>query len=140
MTYTSTAIGTQGFKLDVSAAGISPLVYTEVKEVTNFTGFDGQANEIDVTHLQSAAKEFIMGLQDFGTFKVDVNHLPADAGQVLLRAAKADRVKRTFRATFSDASTAIFDAYVLSNPVSGGVDAKVDASFSLRITGAVAFA
>ena len=140
MTYTSTAIETQGFKLEVSTAGISPLIYTEVKEIVSFSGFDGQASEIDITHLQSAGKEFLMGLQDFGTFKCDVNHLPDDAGQVILRTAKGDRVKRTFRATFSDASTAIFDAFVLSNPVSGGVDAKVDASFSLRITGNVTFA
>lgn len=140
MTYSSNAIGTQGFKLDVSTAGISPLVYTEVKEISNFNGFDGQAAEIPTTHLQSAAKEFLMGLQDFGGFKIDVNHLPADAGQVILRTAKSDRVKRTFKATFSDSTTAVFDAYVLSNPLSGGVDAKVDGSFALRITGSVTFA
>lgn len=140
MTYVSTAIESQGFKLEVSDSGISPLVYTEVKEVVSFQGFDGQASEIDKTHLQSAAKEFLMGLQDFGTFSMNVNHLPADAGQVILRTAKGDRVKRTFRATFSDASTAVFEAFVLSNPLSGGVDAKVDGSFSLRITGSVTFA
>lgn len=140
MTYASTAIGTQGFKLEVSTAGISPLVYTEVKEVNSFQGFDGQASEIDVTHLQSAGKEFLMGLQDFGQFTMNVNHLPSDTGQGILRTAKGDRVKRTFKATFSDGSTAIFDAFVLSNPLSGGVDAKVDGSFALRITGSVAFA
>ncbi len=140
MTYTSNAIESQGFKLDVSSAGISPLVYTEVKEPTSFNAFDGQASEIDKTHLQSAGKEFLMGLQDFGTFQLNVNHLPTDAGQAILRVAKGDRVKRTFRATFSDASTAIFDAYVLSNPLSGGVDAKIDGSFALRITGSVTFA
>lgn len=140
MTYTSNAIESQGFKVEVSTAGISPLVYTEVKEISNFSGFDGQAAEIDKTHLQSAAKEFLMGLQDFGNMQLDCNHLPADAGQVILRTAKGDRVKRTFRLTFSDASTAVFDAFVLSNALSGGVDAKVDGSFSLRITGSVTFA
>lgn len=140
MPYTSTAIETQGFTLEVSDAGISPLVYTAIKDIVSFTGFDGQASEIDITHLQSSGKEFLMGLQDFGTFGIDVNHLPADAGQTELRAAKGDRVVRTFRATFSDASTAVFNAFVLSNPLSGGVDAKVNGSFSLRITGSVTFA
>lgn len=139
MTYTSNAIETQGFKLEVSTAGISPLVYTEVKEITTFNAFDGQASEIDKTHLQSAGKEFLMGLQDFGTFQLNVNHLPSDTGQGILRTAKGDRVKRAFKATFSDASTAEFEAYVLSNPLSGGVDAKVDGSFALRITGSVTF-
>ncbi len=139
MTYSSTAIETQGFKLEVSAAGISPLIYTEVKEIVSFNGFDGQASEIDITHLQSGAKEFLMGLQDFGTFSLDVNYLGSDTGQSLLRTAKADRVKRNFRCTFSDGSKAVFEGYVLSNPVSGGVDAKVDGSFALRITGVVTF-
>jgi hypothetical protein len=140
MTYVSTAIETQGFKFEIAAVGGSPLSYTEVKEITAFNGFDGAASEIDVTHLQSAAKEFLMGLQDFGTFQLDVNHLPDDTGQVAMRTAKADRDKREFRVTFSDANTATFQGYVLSNSISGGVDAKVDGSFTVRITGNVTFA
>lgn len=132
------AIGTQGFMFEVGE-GNSPETFLEVKEITNFSGFDGQAAEIDVTHLQSTAKEFLMGLQDFGQFNIDVNYLAADPGQQELRAIKATRSKRLFRCTFSDSSTATFEAYVLSNPVSGGVDAKVDGSFALRITGDVTF-
>lgn len=133
------AIETQGFKLEIGN-GDSPLTYTEVKEVTTFTGFDGQAAEIDVTHLQSTAKEWLMGLQDFGTFSCDVNHLPTDPGQVAMRAAKTSRDIQDFKVTFSDLSTATFQGYVLSNTLSGGVDAKVDGSFNIRITGAVVFA
>lgn len=132
------AIETQGFKLEIGN-GDSPLTFTEVKEVVSFNGFDGQAAEIDVTHLQSTAKEFIMGLQDFGTFSCDVNYLSADPGQVAMRAAKATREIQTFRLTFSDTKTATFNGYVLSAPISGGVDAKVDGSFSIRITGDVTF-
>lgn len=139
MTYESTAIETQGFKFEIGE-GTSPITYTEVKEVVSFSGFDGQAAEIDVTHLQSAAKEFLMGLQDFGTFQIDVNHLPDDAGQVEMRVAKGDRDIRTFRVTFSDANTAVFRGFVLSNSISGGVDDKVNGSFSIRISGDVTFA
>ena len=135
---TSAAIVAQGFKLEVGGAA-SPITYTEVKEVTNFQGFDGQAAEIDVTSLQSTAKEFRMGLQDFGNFKVDVNHLSADAGQALLRTLKASRASRQFKVTFSNAQTAVFTAYVLTAPISGSVDSKVDSSFDLRITGDVVF-
>jgi len=136
----SSAIEFQGFKVEVATAGGSPLSYTEVKEITDFDGFDGEASEIDVTHSQSTAKEFLLGLQDFGNVSLDCNHLPADAGQVILRAAKTDRVKRQFRLTFSDASTASFLAFVKSNPLKGGVDAKLSGAFTLRITGAVTFA
>lgn len=133
------AIETQGFKFEIGNND-SPLTWTEVKEVTSFTGFDGQAAEIDVTHLQSTAKEFLMGLQDFGTFTIEVNYLPADAGQDDMRAAKASREIQDFRVTFSDTSTATFQGYVLSAPISGGVDSKVDSSFAVRITGDVTFA
>jgi hypothetical protein len=132
------AIETQGFYFRIGNED-SPLTYTEVKEVTSFTGFDGQAAEIDVTHLQSTAKEFLMGLQDFGTFSIECNYLPADSGQDKMRAAKTSREIQDFRVEFSDASTATFQGYVTSAPVSGGVDAKVDGSFAIRITGTVTF-
>jgi hypothetical protein len=133
------ALETQGFKFEIADPTTSPLAYVEVGEVTSFTGFDGAAAEIDVTHLQSVAKEWLMGLQDFGTFNLEVNYLPTDAGQDDMRAAKASRDIQAFRVTFSDNSTATFQGYVLSAPVSGGVDAKVDGSFAVRITGNVTF-
>jgi hypothetical protein len=132
----SDALETQGFMFEIGD-GASPLDYTEVKEVVSFNGFDGQAAEIDVTHLQSVAKEFIMGLQDFGTFSMDVNFLPSDPGQLIMRAAKADRSIQDLKLTFSDGTIAIFQGYILSSPVSGGVDAKVNSSFAVRITGDV---
>ena len=132
------AIETQGFYFRIGN-GDSPLTYTEVKEVTSFNGFDGQAAEIDVTHLQSTAKEFLMGLQDFGSFSIECSYLAADSGQDKMRAAKASRAIQDFKIEFSDASYATFQGYVLSAPVSGGVDAKVDTSFAVRITGSVTF-
>lgn len=134
----SNAIESQGFKLEI-ANGSSPLAYTEVSEVTNFQLFDGQANEIDITHTQSTAKEFFMGLQDFGNCALDLNYVPTDPGQSLVRTAKSTREIQDFRVTFSDDSTAEFQAYVTSAPINGGVDAKVDTSFNLRVTGDVSF-
>lgn len=136
----SDAIESQGFTFEIGDDGDSPVTYTEIGEITSFNGFDGQAAEIDVTHLGSTAKEFLMGLQDFGTFNLEVNYLPADTGQAALRAAKASREIQSFRATFSDDSTATFQGFVLSAPASGSVDSKVDGSFAIRISGDVTFA
>ena len=133
------AIETQGFTLGISATGTSPITYTDVGEIVSFQGFGGAASEIDTTHLQSTAKEFLMGLQDFGTFDIETNYLPSDAGQDLMRTAKGNRDLHYFKATFSDASYATFAGYVLSAPISGGVDAKVDGSFSIRVSGNVTF-
>ena len=135
----SNAIETQGTVFKIGN-GDSPLTYTVISEVVSFSGFDGSAAEIDTTHLGSTAKEYLMGLQDFGNLTLESNYLPADAGQVKLRTAKASREVQDFKIEFSDSSTATFQAYVLSASISGGVDAKVDTSFNLRITGNVTFA
>lgn len=134
----SGAIVTQDSKLEIMSLD-SPPAAIQVKEMISFTAFDGQAAEIDTTSLDSTAKEYLMGLQDFGTFQGEFNFLPSDEGQEELRAAKATRDKREFVLTLSDGSTFAFEAYVLAAPVSGGVDAKVDGSFNLRITGPVQF-
>lgn len=134
----SDALESQGFKLEIETNSVGP-VLTEVKEIVSFTGLDGQASEIDVTHMQSAAKEFRMGLQDFGTFQLETNYLPEDPGQVAMRAAKASRLLKNFTATLSDGSTIEFSGFVLAAPVSGGVDSKIDGSFTIRISGDVTF-
>ena len=132
------AIETQGFLFEIASnPGTSPSNYTAVSEITSFSFFDGAAAEIDVTHLQSTAKEWLMGLQDFGTGTLECNHLPDDTGQDLMRAAKASRDIQDFRMTLSDGTIFSFRGYVLSAPVSGAVDAKVDGSFQIRISGNV---
>lgn len=122
---------------DAVAASFTITGYKPISEVVSFSGFDGSASEIDVTTLDSTAKEFRMGLQDFGNFSLECNHLPEDSGQVALRAAKATRAVQSFLIAYTDGSTDAFQAYVMSASKSGGVDAKVDTSFTLRITGDV---
>src|SRR3954453_7443165 len=112
----SNALETQGFKFEIGN-GNSPLTYTEVKEVVSFNGFDGKASEIDITHLQSTAKEFLMGLRDFANFNLEVNYLSGDTGQDAMRAAQASRDIQDFKITFSDSNNATFQGYVMSNPV-----------------------
>lgn len=136
MSYASNAIESQDFKFEIGNAD-SPLTYTEVKEITGFTGFDGSAGEIDKTHLQSDAKEFLMGLQDYGNFNIDVNYLPDDTGQGLMRTAKGTREIQDFQVTLSDNTTFTFKGYVMNNPMSGSVDDKVSGSFNVRISGDV---
>lgn len=132
----SDAIESQGFMVEIGN-GDSPLTYTEVKEVKTFTAFDGSAAEIDVTHLQSTAKEFRMGLQDNGNFSMDLNYLPEDAGQDLVRAAKASREIQDFKLTFSDLTTATFQGFVTTAPRTGSVDSIIETSFNIRISGDV---
>lgn len=135
----SNAIETQGTLIGISVGGTSPISYTPLGEVVSYTAFDGQAAEIDTTHLQSTSKEFLMGLQDFGKVTYQANYLSTDAGQVIARAAKASRAKHYLKITQSDGKYVTFEGFVLSAPLSGGVDAKVDTSFDVRVTGTPAF-
>lgn len=136
---TTQAIKTQGTKLEIQDNTSSPIAYVQVKEMVSFNAFDGQASEIDCTSLDSTSKEFLMGLMDNGQFSGEFNFLPSDAGQQQVREARAATARRHFKLTLSDASVFSFDAFVQQAPISGGVDAKMDASFVLRITGDVDF-
>lgn len=136
----SDAVKSQGLIVKIGDPGDSPVSLVEIKEIVNFSGFDGQAAEIDVTHMRSTAKEFLQGLQDFGNMQFDVNYLGSDPGQDEARAAKASQSKKYFLMTFSDSSTAAFEGFVMSAPMSGGVDSKIDGSLTIRITGDVTFA
>ena len=132
------AIVSQGFTFEVGNAD-SPLTYTEVSEVVTFSGLDGSATEIDVSHLGSTAKEYLMGLEDLGSFQLECNYLSGDAGQTAMRTAQGSNTIQDFKATLSDNTELTFQGFVTTAPISGGVDAKVDASFTIRISGGVTF-
>lgn len=136
---TSNAIESQGTTIGISTGASSPIAYTLIGDVVGATLFDGQAAEIDITHLASTGKEFLMGLQDFGTAQLQTNYVQADAGQTIARAAKASRAKHYFQLTLSNGLTASFAGYVLSAPMTVGVDSKLDGSIAIRITGDVTF-
>lgn len=123
----------------VTAAGTAtPLGWTKVENLVSFKGFDGQASELDVTDLDSTAKEFRLGLQDWGTFSFDVNKDFTDPGQVALDTAKRTGTLKTFKLTLPNNKTKTFDAFVKNTPLEGGVDAVLKATgVSLRITGDV---
>jgi len=117
----------------------SPEVYTTIAGVQGFSGPGGQASVIDVTTLQSTAKEKLVGLQDEGQISIDVLHDPADATHTGIRTDRTNRTLRSWRITFTDSpnSVATFSAYVLGTPITGSVDEAVTMSVTLEISGIV---
>ena len=134
-------VDTTGGALTEENGTLTPVEWSEVGEVVDMNLEDPGASEIDVTHLGSTAKEYLMGLADAGSYTFSVNWLFTDAGQEALRTAKTSRALKNFRVTYSDDSTATFSAYVqtFTGP-SLGVDDKMSGSITLKISGAVAFA
>lgn len=136
---TSTAISAQGskFSIDTAADGATDPTWTAVKNVKSYSGFDGSATEIDVTDLDSEAKEKMLGLIDNGSFSIDVNVNMADPGQAALKAAQKASTLEKFKLTYPDGSSDTFSAYVKSFPVSGSTDAVITSTVALTISGSV---
>lgn len=107
----------------------------EVGNVTSLDGFDGEATETDTTHLRSRAKEFFVGLQDFGNVTLQLQ-VVSDAGQAKLRSLKRFQEVGVFSITLSDGSRAAFRGYVKSFSFSGiNPDGVVTGSVTIRVTG-----
>jgi hypothetical protein len=132
----SNAIEAQGM---VIARGVGT-VFTTIPEIKTFTGPGGSAAVIDVTDLQSAAKEKRMGLADEGQLQFTINYIPDNQVHMDLREDRATRVERDFRITFTDSSPATtwtFSGFVMGFSVSGAVDGVVEAQVTIEITGAI---
>ena len=108
-----------------------------VAGIQSFSGFDGESTEIDITTLASTAKEFDVGLEDFGSLSLEVIYDPSDAGQAAILAAKTAAATRECVLTLSSGDIATFDVIVKSFSNAGGVDDVIKGTVNLRITGAV---
>jgi hypothetical protein len=108
---------------------------TSVGQVSSVSGFDGQADEIDVTHLQSTAKEFLIGLQDFGNVTLELLLGSGDTGQARLRALKASAAIGQFSITLSNGEIAAFRALVRSFTFTNPSNEAARGSVQLRVTG-----
>lgn len=126
---------------NTDAATATPKDWTEIGEVADINREDPGANEIDCTHLTSTSREYLMGLQDSGTYTMTVNFLFDDAGQQALIAAKTARTKLGFRVTYSDDSTMTFDGFVQSfSGPAASVDDKLVGDISIKIDGDITIA
>jgi hypothetical protein len=136
----SSAIKTQGTLFQRQDPTLSPVTtYATIGEVTGFTGPGGEATEIDVTHLGSTAKEFLMGLKDEGTVTLDMNYIVSDTQQQGLQTDRTNQTLRNFRIAVpnSPIDYITFAAYVQGFSISAAPDSKYEGSVTLRVSGAV---
>lgn len=135
----SNALESQGMKLKIDLGSASPSVYTEIPDAKNINFRTGSATVIDTTDLSSTAKEKRMGLQDEGQCTFTLNFIPQEAAHAELLRAKSDRQQREFELELTDtpATRYRFAGFVLSVPISAGVDAVVESNVTVEITGSV---
>jgi hypothetical protein len=130
---TSSAISAQGTTFAINDTGtVEAPVWTKVKNVKSYSGFDGSATDLD-----STAKETLLGLQDWGSFSVDVNLDYADPGQAAMLASKRASTLKQYKLTLPNGYTHTFSASVKSFPIAGGTDALLNNTIAMTISGDV---
>jgi len=133
------AIDTTGDTItdNTNTATATPVTYTAVGEIIDWDGPGGSASVIDKTHLTSTAREKMIGLMDEGQFTFSLNCVFGNTGQSAVRTSRANRTRKHYKVTYSDATVQSFYGYALQFATSGGVDDKVNASATIEIDGAV---
>jgi hypothetical protein len=119
--------------------GASPEVFTTIPEIFSITGPSGATDLKDATHMQSVAKEYILGLPDFGEYAVEMNWIVNNTVQEGLRSDFINRVTRNFKLEDHGASPA--EVWTIVGLVTGfslafPADDKVVATVTIKITGA----
>jgi hypothetical protein len=135
------ALQSQGILLK-QGDGESPEVFTSIPTVTKISGPGGSSTIIDVSSLDSIAKEKMPGLTDNGDITFDFNFDPVNVQHKALITAKETRVLRNFKLVLNETigSTASFAGYVTSIKIDAAMDAKVSGSGVITISGAVTWA
>lgn len=88
------------------------LTLTPVGQVQNVDASGGAAADIDVTHLQSLGKEYLIGLPDQPDYSFQLWMDNSDTGQSALRAARDTQVAKGFTLLGADGKTACFPGLV----------------------------
>lgn len=133
------SVDTTGKTITAGSGTATPVAFTQINNIKSFSGFDGQASELDKTNMSSTAKEFLLGLTDPGNFQIDLDQDNSDAGQQALVAAQISGAAKLFKLVLPSGATptATFTGYVKSVSSSGGVDQIVKRAAQIRISGAI---
>jgi len=110
--------------------------FVKIGEVTSVGAPSGEAADIDVTHLESAAKEYLVGLPDEGSIEFAMNAIEGDPGHEEVIDAKDTQNRRWLKIIWSSGSVWYIKALAKKYTWAAGVDNKIDAASSFRTSGA----
>jgi len=127
--------------IDTGVTTATPTAWIQVKELKGIKPSGASASKIDVTDLDSTAKEYRTGLVDNGTFDADVMILESDPGQAAVLAAFIASSVNQYKVV-TPAKTRTFSASCLKFPTvpDAAVDGVQTGSASWVISGAVTVA
>ena len=136
-------IDTTGKTIDVGAGTTTatPTAWIQVKECKGIKPSGASAAKIDVSDLDSSAKEYRTGLIDNGTFSADINILESDPGQAAVLAAFIASTTNAYKVV-TPAKVRTFSASCLKFPTipDAVVDGVQTGSMEFVVSGAVTVA
>jgi hypothetical protein len=112
--------------------------YVAVGEVTNITPGEATTDRVDATHMKSAGRrrEKISGLIDSGEGSLDINWVPGNGTDVMLRTLQTSGANVNHRITFPNGVTVVFMASIMSVSKAVPLDDKMSATVGVSISGA----
>jgi hypothetical protein len=118
-----------------SGGSLQKWTMLNVSQGTNITGFDGQANDVDATHLQSQAEEVLQGIPRFGNVTMELLLAAGDTGQARMRLCQRGQLLVPFSLTLSDGSVSAWMGFVKQFSFTGvNPDGVLKANATLRVT------
>lgn len=120
---------------DADITAFAAATFAKIGEVKDIQPAGGEAADIDVTHLESAAKEYLVGLPDGGTQQIMFNSLDSDPGQDEMVEAMEVQESRWFKITWASGAVWHYKGRVKKVDRSGGVDKELTGSASIRMSG-----
>lgn len=136
----SSAVSAQGTTFYIGAEGGpgSPTTYRQIGECKQVNRDGADRPDIDVSHLESTAREYRLGLGDSGSVTLEMNWIYGDVGQVRLQAAALESTASEFKASYPNGKVSYFQGFVKSvNGPNAAVDGTLMLTANIRISGAV---
>lgn len=123
-------------------SGASPQVYTTIAEVLRCGPIGSTNPEVDVTNLDSTAKEYIAGLADGNSVEFEMNFIAGNTQQESLRTSQAagDTVNMRMVWSTSPNTSAVFEMVLLTFEMGETTpEQQLTAMASGRISGSIAW-
>lgn len=132
----SKAVSAKGTVLAIGDGATPTELFTVVADVTSIKQSGHQFDEIDTTHMQSDAKEFMAGMEDNGEYALELN-FQNDSSQAAYKAA-AGSIKnfQLQMPTLTTPKKLTFGALVQPLNLSADPKSVLKATAKIRVSGA----
>lgn len=127
-----------GTAYEIWDATLTVPAFVEIAEVINVTPGASTADRIDATHMQSPGRrrEYIAGLIDNGEASFEINWIPGNETDELLRSLMDSGDSVEHRITFPNDVTVTFTAAIIGYEKAIPVDDRMTATITVAVSGA----